>query len=621
MIVDWTTQKILDDACVLILDIETDSLDVETANAVVVGVRTNKSDKVHCIWKHDFDRLRKAIKKADFVVTFNGENFDIPVLMNPVNKLFKYESSILGKHIDLWKFVTENEGSFEANFGGTFTLDNVCKSLGFGNKDTEFDYSVLQKEYSDMTADEIEYVEKYTRQDIEDTWQLYELIEGMYSTLAQFLPKADVKKKRYITASSGALTYKIVCHMSGLTPLYANIEEGDTYKGGHVFEPIRELTVGNIKCVDYASAYPHAIMMGNLYTKCTNCTEGCPRKFTGGTTPDGCILNLQGTYCSAHGMGVKESVVQKIYLMRVDAKARIKQHYQGIMILPDEELNYLKKLQQGLKIVINTIYGDSGAPKFVHMYDPDSAADCTRIGRFNLKYLHKRLGEYGHETIYGDTDSAYILCPDGFTDDELQSQLDDILANLKSIFPFPQDTFKIDIEGSMKMIGFFKDGIDGYKKKRYVYVDVNDHLTVKGLSIVRRDCALLSKLVWDKHAMPRIIESLNHKILKSDIEMWISDFVDADITNASSEFKVKPIDMYSSATSIQARISKELGEGKHRLIKNRRGIGIGTGVSYATLEQAKDFTIRDIDLSRVYSDLSDVTDSGQIGFSAFEISK
>jgi hypothetical protein len=99
--------------------------------------------------------------------------------------------------------------------------------------------------------------------------------------------------------------------------------------------------------------------------------------------------------------------------------------------------------------------------------------------------------------------------------------------------------------------------------------------------------------------------------------MWIEDLINEDIANAAIEFKVRPVDEYRCISSIQSRISAELGEGKHKLIKNRRGIGIGTNVKYATLEQAKDFTLRDIDLSRVFSNLSDLTDDGQTDFARF----
>ena len=609
----WTTQQILDDAKVIILDIETNSLDTDTAIARVVGVRTNKSQKVHCIWAHDFDKLRKAIRKAEHVVTYNGNKFDIPVLMNSANKLFKYESSIMGKHLDLYDVVTAREQTFGVKFLDGFSLDAVCKTLGLSRKQDDFDYKLLYKEYDELTSQEVELIEKYLTQDINITYELYQFIEDMYAPLAEFLPKKDVKRKNYIKSSMGAMTYKIVCHMSGLEPLYSGDDgSGEGYKGGHVFTPIREETTGNIKVVDFTSAYPHAYMQGNLYTKCTGCTQGdCEFRFTGGTTPDGHVLELQGKYCTKYGMGVKERVIQKLFLMRLDAKTKIKNG--------EGDVNYLQKLQHALKIVINTIYGISGAPKFLNTYDVDTAADCTRICRFNLIYMHSMLGDFGHECLYGDTDSLFLNCYEDVTDDILQGHLDTVLKNLKSIYPFPQDTFKIDIEYSLDFVGFFKDD-HGFKKKRYIMVFTDGSVKAKGIGmVVRRDCSKLSRKIWDDHAQQYISEHMTHKIPSHVIDVWVSDLVEADITIAGTEFNAKPLDHYNGMSSIHAQISKELGEGKHTLIKNVRGVGIGGGVKYATLEQADGFKVRDLDLTRVWSELSDVTASNQTTFDRFMV--
>jgi DNA polymerase elongation subunit (family B) len=991
---DTKTQKILDEAKVLILDIEATSLDIDTAVTRVVGVKTNQSSKIHCIWAKDFDKLRSAIKKADFVVTYNGENYDIPVLMNEHNRLFKYETTMTGKHLDLYDVVTKRESTFGVKFLDGFSLDAVCKSLGLSRKVQDFDYKLLRKDYEELTSEEIAEIEHYLRQDVNITYELYQFLEEMFQPLTAFLPERDIRKKNYIKSSMGAVTYKVICHMSGLQPTYDSSYEDDnedTYVGGHVFEPIREETKGNIKCVDYASAYPHAYMQANLYTKCKFCTKGeCQYRFNGGTTPDGHVLQLQGNYCTKHGMGVRERVIQKLFMLRLDAKNKIRDYQtkknHGELLSADQEnnLNYLKKLQQGLKIIINTIYGISGSPKFLQTYDEDTAADCTLICRFNLIYMHTKLTEFGHECLYGDsvvgdtiidvagigpmkiedlftnvdytqgdkeycildgvqtptitndfkhsmrnvpyimrhktdkpiyrvwtgkhsyvdvtedhsligfknksmvevkptdidcaliaqkhfdnvykvndvsplvhqfiglflgdgsfeinngytgrnlniscgndfkdindkyftpliedgwidyikkhgekadyriygkiadyirelhlkdiskkrfdisymygmptkskcamlrglfdsdgtvinngtlirfcniekefckqikqllkevgihatiymgktpndyngkcsntysvyvnvtsksdfknlinfdvtrkserlddvksnggrhiddivrtyatkieridhngyvydievedthkffangilvhnTDSAYVKCEDGVKDIDIQGQLDEILANLKSIYPFPQDTFKIDIEDSMKYMGFFGDECGGFKKKKYIMVLDNDEVKVKGLSVVRRDSSLLARKIWNQYITDYIKTNLTHKIPLNNIEIWITDLLEEDLANAAVEFKVKPLDMYNSMTSIQARISKEYGEGKHKMIKNRRGIGVGKGVSYAPLEQAKNLKIRDLDLSRVYSDLSDVTDNGQTTFNRFTI--
>lgn len=621
---DWKTEKILNESKVLIFDIETTSLDIDEAITRVVGVRTNKSDKVHCIWAKDFRKLKRAIRGADFIVGYNQDNYDIPVLMNEHNKLFKYGSTMTGKSIDLKKVVEARESTFGVPFLDGFSLDAVCKTLGLSRKQDDFDYKLLRKEPEDLTPKEVAEIEKYLTQDINITYELYQFITDMWEPMAEFMTDYDVKKKNHVKTSMGSMTYKILCNMSGLEPRFAggDDDEDSGYKGGHVFEPVMESATGNIFCVDYASAYPHAYMQANLYTKCKDCKKGeCEYRFTGGTTPDGHELKLQGKYCTKHGLGRRERAIMKLYMMRVNAKTEIKvlEQLEDRTDEQEHRLNYLKKLQHGLKIVINTIYGISGSPKFLSTYDEDTSADCTRICRFNLIYMHSKLEEFGNKCLYGDTDSAYALCPDDLTEEELQAQLDEILANLKSIYPFPQDTFKIDIEDSIKFMQFFSDGYGGFKKKFYLMVLANETVKVKGLPVVKRDCSLLARRIWNEKIKDYVKENLTGKVPLSQIEIWVQDLIEADIENAAVEFKVKELDAYRCISSIQSRISSELGEGKHKLIKNRRGVGIGVNVKYATLEQAKElgFTMSDIDLSGVFSNLSDLTDDGQDTFNRF----
>jgi DNA polymerase I/DNA polymerase-2 len=621
---DWRTEKILNEAKVLIFDIETTSLDVDEAITRVVGVRTNKSDKVHCIWAKDFHKLKKAIRGSDFIIGYNTDNYDIPVLMNEHTKLFKYASNLTSKSIDLKKVVEARESTFGVPFLNGFSLDAVCETLGLNRKQEDFDYNLLKKEYEELTAEEIAEIEKYLTQDINITYELYQFIYDMWEPMAEFMTEYDVKKFNFMRSSMGSMTYKILCNMANLEPRFAgeDDEEDSGYKGGHVFEPSMEEARGNIVCVDYASAYPHAYMQANLYTKCTHCKEGdCQYRFTGGVTPDGHELKLQGQYCTRHGMGVRERAIRKLYMMRVAAKTEIKSLKLLDELIDEQEhrLNYLEKLQQGLKIVINTIYGISGSPKFLSTYDEDTSADCTRICRFNLIYMHSKLEEFGLKCLYGDTDSAYVLGADDLTDEQLQAYLDEILANLKSIYPFPQDTFFIDIEDHIKYMQFFSDGFGGFKKKFYLMVLENGDVKVKGLPVVKRDCSILARRIWTDNIKPYVAENLKGKVPLSQIEIWVEDLITEDIENAAVEFNVKPLEAYRCISSIQSRISSELGEGKHKLIKNRRGIGIGTGVKYATVEQAKElgFTISDIDLSRVFSNLSDLTDDGQTNFNRF----
>lgn len=405
----------------LCFDTETTSLNPDEARLRVIGVRTNKSDKVYVLWKKDFEKFKRWALKADIVVTFNGDKYDIPVLCNEHNKMFKYQDSLSherGKGIDLYQVVVKRESTFkpknENNKFDNFTLDGVCDALGLERKVQDFDYGLLQKEEEDLTPEEKAIIEEYLIQDVNITWQLYEKMEEMFQPLAEFVPERDVRKKNYIKASMGGITYKVICHIAGLKTEYRNVEEGgDTYQGADVLGPYKESAIGSIECVDFASAYPHAYMHANLYTRCAfhyedrECPLGkpcadCKHKFTGATTPDGRELKLYGAYCTYGGMGLLEKAIKCLFLMRLDAKTKMK-------VLKKrgksdtEEYKALNNYQQALKIVINTIYGISGSERFVHTYNKDTAADCTLICRFNLNYMHARMAEAGYTVLYGDS--------------------------------------------------------------------------------------------------------------------------------------------------------------------------------------------------------------------------
>ncbi len=632
---DPKIEKILKSSKVLVFDTETSSLDPNEAELRVIGVRSNKSDKVYVLWKKDFMKFKKWALKADILVTFNGDKYDIPVLCNRHNKLFKYADTLShkrGKGIDLWEVVNMRESTFkpknESGKFDNFKLDGVCDALGLERKVQDFDYKLLQKEEEELTLEEKALIEEYLIQDVNITYQLYEKVEEMFQPLAQFLPERDVRKKNYIKSSMGAVTYKVICNIAGLKPEYRNVENDDTYKGADVLGPYKESAVGAVECVDFASAYPHAYMHANLYTRCAfhyddvECPIGkpcsdCKHKFTGGTTPDGRELKLHGAYCTYGGMGLLEKAIKGLFLMRLEAKTKMKALKKAGK-KDTEEYKALENYQQALKIIINTIYGISGSEKFVHTYNKDTAADCTLICRFNLNYMHAKMAEYGYTVLYGDTDSAYVEDP--FDDRErIEKHLAEIEANIKSIFPFPQETFKIELEDPIEYIQWFKDRTQPgrYKKKMYLMLRKDGEIKAKGITVIKRDASGLAKLIWKRYVKQHIKDNKNCDVPKKMIDGWITDLIEEDVANAAIEFNVKQVSDYANPNGLRAQISAKYGEGKHKMIKTTRNMGLGAGVKYVHVDDAKDFNLSDIDLERVYSDLKDLTKDAQESFDRF----
>ena len=76
----------------------------------------------------------------------------------------------------------------------------------------------------------------------------------------------------------GSLAYSVICHAAGLKLDYSDKPPTDDVKveGGHQIFPRWNKVKGNIVSIDFASAYPHALIMANLYSHSCEC---CKKEF------------------------------------------------------------------------------------------------------------------------------------------------------------------------------------------------------------------------------------------------------------------------------------------------------------------------------------------------------
>jgi len=111
----------------------------------------------------------------------------------------------------------------------------------------------------------------------------------------------------------------------------------------------------------------------------------------------------------------------------------------------------------------------------------------------------------------------------------------------------------------------------------------------------------LAKNVFDI-LKPTIISEQKFQFKKSRIDNMITVELERDITSIATTKRVKDYDSYPSKTSLQTQIANKYGKGTHQMIKNYK-IGVGKGVKYCLLSESKRLSIKDLDLSNVYSDL------------------
>ena len=589
----------------IIYDIETNSLSTETAEIVCIGVYTSWDGETHCLWKKDFYRFRQMMQRAEFAIGFNNERFDNPIIMNRTNKIFHTEDIFKYKVIDLYKAVKFKSAMFKVRFD-KYTLDHICEKLNLSRKQGGFDYKILQKPIITMTDEEITYIEKYTKQDIKITNELYLYMDKLFSAFDRYLPEKDIKRKTALRSQSGAIAYKVICHKAGVKEEYTDTDEKPRFPGGHVMMPVAESAIGKIHVVDLASSYPHAFLYANLYSHCKHCKNNCDKGYSGGIA-FGTELKLSGTYCTAYGMGRIEKAIKGLYDDRFKAKERAKTD------------PFYNNVQNALKIVVNTAYGITGSPKFKAVYDINTASDCTMIGRYFIKMLKKHMITCGYTPLYIDTDSLFMIDPFDDTD-KMMGHIDDYKTELNSIFPFPQDTFDVEKEEDIQYIQFFKDSKGKYIKKRYIYLTNEGKVAVKGLSVIRGDSSMVSRNIWKDKVIPHIKEHTTCKVSINTMKSWVKEALDENIALAAVEFKVKDYDEYKNKSQIQAQISKELGEGIHYLVKTRRnyGIGLSKNARYCTIEDAKKDGIGVFNMTRINSDLSPFVLNDIVSFDKFK---
>lgn len=542
----------------LIIDIETDSLDIKTANLKWFGAYSYKHDKYYLLSYEQIDKINSLIDSHAGIIGFNTSNYDIPILE-------KYGVSFAYKLlIDLYTICSPKGKNRLGALGiklKSYSLKEIIKELGlddFGKGD--IDYKIFQKET--WTEEEVKEIKKYLKQDIVLTKKLFDWLDERHAPLKDMLSQRDAEKLSHLTTTTSSLAYRIMCNLCNLDVLWADWDEEErkTFLGGHHILPRFEKVKGNIVYIDFNSAYPHVLFQGNLFD----------RKETG-WDGDG-YFKIEGRYNST-----KESVPSKalksIYLKRVAAKKK------------EDKIG-----DAAYKIIINSFYGTIGNSLFKQFYDPTAASDCTSMVRTLLKKCAKTLEENDYSVLYGFTDGMFVLIPPESDEEELMLVVRGFLDEAKKHFPFPSDTFDMSVDKRVKFIWFIK-------KKANCYLWVNQDNTIGYThTLLNSTAPKLAIQLFDEFIGPRIIKTLEVEFTEEEIESKIVEYLNKDISLAAQEHKVKDVSAYKVATSLQHQISERYGEGSHLLIPNKKGVGVGRGkhtiksmaVRYCSIDEFKE---------------------------------
>lgn len=145
----------------IVFDIETtgpiNGPDPTTLDISVVCIHDSETNEYSCYEESEFDKLWAIIEKADMLIGYNSDGFDVPIL----NKYYPGDLTHI-KSLDLLKEIRKS-------LGRRLKLDNVAEAtLGVGKSANGLQAIVWWKN------GEVQRVKDYCTQDVKVTKEIYE---------------------------------------------------------------------------------------------------------------------------------------------------------------------------------------------------------------------------------------------------------------------------------------------------------------------------------------------------------------------------------------------------------------------------------------------------------------
>ncbi|WP_428327034.1 DNA-directed DNA polymerase I [Nitrosopumilus sp.] len=439
---------------------------------------TNELDQNIKVTFYDLDKEKdmifdafKIIKEFPFVVTYNGDEFDLPYLYNRAERLgiknsenpfyMMRDSATLkqGVHLDLYR--TFSNRSFQiyafSQKYTNFSLNSVSKAL-LGKE--KIDYGL---EFDELT---LYQTANYCYNDALLTYELTsfnsELLMQLLVIISRIgrMPIDDIARMG-VSQWIRSLLYYEHRKRNCLIPKRQELErrsEGvmsdavikdKKYRGGLVVEP-KEGIHFDVVVMDFASLYPSIIKVRNLSYETVRCPhEECKKNSIPGTNHWTCSKKN----------GLTSMIIGSLRDLRVN-------YYKSLSkkeTLTDEQRQQYTVVSQALKVILNASYGVMGAEIFPLYFLPAAEA-TTAIGRHTILETIKKCESTGIEVLYGDTDSLFIKNP---TKEQIQTVIEQA---------------KKDHGVDLEIDKTYRYCVLSNRKKNYLGVTKEGKVDVKGLT-------------------------------------------------------------------------------------------------------------------------------------------
>ena len=388
--------------------------------------------------KELLEKTFKIIWSYNLLVTFNGDDFDLPYLyersqdpaIDPINHtivpkeeipiVVKRDSFIKkgiqaepvqlkhGVHIDLFRTFQNRSIQIYAfsHKYSEYRLNAISEAL-LNDSKIEFEGNI-----SDLP---IQKLAQYCLKDTDLTFRLTRFNDNLLLKLLFVIARIsrlsveDLSRVGVNQWIRGMLFYEhrkinaLIPHAEelrykGEASTSAIIKE-KKYRGGLVVEPTPGIHF-NVSVVDFASLYPSIIKVHNLSYETVNCPhDSCSQD------PDQKIVDTPYWTCKEK-KGITSLLIGSLRDLRVNY---YKQLSKDKTISPEERQLYTV-VSQAIKVILNASYGVMGAEIFPLYCLP--VADATAaIGRNIITKTIEKCKESGIEVVYGDTDSLFLRDP------------------------------------------------------------------------------------------------------------------------------------------------------------------------------------------------------------------
>ena len=538
--------------------------------------------------RHLIAEVFRVLNSYPVILTFNGDNFDLPYLQNRAKNLGfpdKYLPFIITEeevrhkvniHIDLYRFFNNKAIQVYA-FGGKykeFTLDAIASAL-LGVSKIALEAVVSELTYSELIA--------YNFRDAWLTLNLTTFDDNLVMKLIILMMRISKLSMEELTRHAVSHWIKNlfywehrrrgyliplsedILNMKGEAVTEATIK-GKKYAGAIVVQPPAGVFF-NVLVLDFASLYPSIIKKWNLSYE----TVRCPH-------PE-CRSNIIPE--TKHWVCRKRRGITSVItgLLR-DFRVKIYKKAAKNKNLPETERAWYSVVEKAMKVFINASYGVFGASTFP-LYCPPAAESVTAIGRYAIKKTIEKARELGLEVLYGDTDSLFLHNPP-------QDKIEELIR-----FVEEELGLEIEVDKIYRYVAF------SGRKKNYVGIYPDGSVDVKGL-------------VGKKRNTPEFIKKAFYEVLKAignvkdeaefeKVKYVIRDIVldiykrlkNKELTLDEVAFKVslsKPLESYVKTIPQHVRAAKMLKE---------VGIDVQKGDVIAYVKVRSKYGVKPVQLAKI----------------------